>query len=211
MLALDHIIIATPDAKKTAYEFGNNNRVTIVRGGKHEEWGTQNYLAYFSNDCYIEWISVFNKKKAFASENPLVQQVVEALETDSEKTIQCAFRTDNIAAYTENLQELGIHYTGPVDGSRTKSDGELLEWKMLFPLAKTKDLLPFLIEWGTVKNLPENDILINQREIASLSLHIDQVETFSNIYKLKIENGQIKLVNITCTVQADEQLQFTIS
>src|SRR5690625_4867108 len=132
MLAIDHIVIVAKDPAKAAEAFGKKHGLKTLEGGRHTNWGTYNHLAYFSNDCYIEWLGIFDQSLAAQSDNPLVQLLVKAIDGHFEGPIQFALRTNEMDMYLERFLETDIAYTGPIPGSRQKPDGAMLEWRMLF-------------------------------------------------------------------------------
>lgn len=197
MLALDHIILAAIDPKQAANDFAKKHGVTVLEGGKHENWGTYNYLAYFSNDCYLEWLGIFDQNIAAQSDNPLIMQLARALHKDAEGPLQFALRTDEMDDYLDHFDETAIPYTGPIAGNRNRPDGSLLEWRMLFPENK-KARYPFLIEWGKVKNVPRDSTLINEQQIDSLYPVITNSNAFENIFQtdIQLKNVQLKTSDI---------------
>lgn len=207
MLAIDHIVIAAINPEKAANDFGQEHNVTVVEGGQHANWGTYNYLAYFSNDCYIEWIGIFDETTAARSDNPLIRLLFRELAEGHEGPIQLAFRTNHMDDAIKNLQEIDIPFTGPVPGSRKRTDGSLLEWRMLFPDARG-EVLPFLIEWSEVKNTPQNSSLINDKKIRSLSAYINNTDIFASIYQLNLIERSARLEN--AELKLSDELRFSI-
>lgn len=194
MLALDHIVISANNPQQAAKDFGKKHEVTIIEGGKHANWGTYNYLAYFQNGCYIEWIGLFDKKIAVQSDNPLIEQLVKVLDDNIEGPFQYALRTDEMDTYTDHFQMSAIPYIGPIPGSRKRPDGSLLEWRMLFPKSNMEQL-PFLIEWGDIKNTPQGNSLINQQQIYEISSTISDLNQFKTIFQtdLRLKNAKLNL------------------
>lgn len=198
MLAIDHIVIAAKDPAQAAAAFGRQHGAVTVEGGRHTNWGTYNYLAYFHNDCYIEWLGIFDSSLAVQSDNPLVQQLVQALDADFEGTLQFALRTRKMNTYLKHFSVTGVDYTGPIAGSRQKPDGTTLEWRMLFPDLKTVKA-PFLIEWGKEKNVPQEERLMNRQTVSAVTCglaadilkQIYQLDSVDNVVQL--ENGRLEL------------------
>ena len=196
MIALDHIVIASIDPKATAQAFAANMPAQVVQGGKHMSWGTWNWLCHFSNDCYIEWIGIFDEHLARNSDNPLIQRVAKALIIDKkEGIIQFAFRTDQMDSLSQTLEKLGQSVKGPVPGSRSLPDGSKLEWRMLFTEADSARPLPFFIEWG--KKLPASESDLNSKSISSITVpesareHYEQLlGRDSTLTNTKLEYGK---------------------
>ncbi|SFE35080.1 Glyoxalase-like domain-containing protein [Lentibacillus persicus] len=207
MLALDHIVIAANDPEKAADRFGEKHNITVIEGGQHTNWGTYNYLAYFTNDCYIEWIGIFDETTAARSKNPLIHLLFRELAEGNEGPIQVALRTDQMDDYVLNLQERDLPFAGPIPGSRERPDGSLLEWRMLFPEGDRK-VLPFLIEWGEVKNTPQDPKLINNKAINSISIPGAASGKFTSIYQLNTENQIVQLENTA--LKGSDDLNFSI-
>ncbi|GGJ90767.1 hypothetical protein GCM10007063_11740 [Lentibacillus kapialis] len=207
MLAIDHIVIAAKDPEKAANTFGRKHDVTVIKGGRHTNWGTYNYLAYFCNDCYIEWIGIFDETTAARSENPLIHLLFRELAEGNEGPIQLAFRTDQMDKDIKNLQELNIPFTGPIPGSRNRPDGSLLEWQMLFP-ERERGILPFLIEWGKVTNTPQDLNLINNKTISSISVPATDTHAFTSVYQLHVTNQTAQLEN--AELELSTELRFSI-
>ncbi|MFC3039315.1 VOC family protein [Virgibacillus xinjiangensis] len=193
MLALDHIVIAARNPEHAAKDYGNRHGVVTVQGGRHHEWGTSNHLAFFKNECYIEWIGVEDWQTAEKSKNPLIRQVVESLQEEREGIIRLALRTEEMDKYQQHFQESNIPYTGPFPGSRTRPDGSQLEWKMLFP--EGEPVLPFLIEWGQGINSPEDPRQINTESISSITWRDKSLQQWSDIFSLAEENQGVRLSN----------------
>ncbi|APC65608.1 hypothetical protein AAV35_011885 [Salimicrobium jeotgali] len=156
MLAIDHIVITTPDTEKERLSFTSRYGLQGKEGGSHPGWGTHNDLCFFDNRFYIEWLGVNDTQKAGKSENPLIRQM---LQEPTGGTIQIALCTDAMDDFLEMYNRQGIDYEGPFPGSREQEDGSLLEWRMLFP-AHPSVPLPFLIEWKG-DNFPQDSVYIN--------------------------------------------------
>ncbi|WP_197046661.1 VOC family protein [Oceanobacillus salinisoli] len=205
MLALDHIVIATRDPKQAAEDFANEHAVQTIKGGKHENWGTYNYLAYFSNNSYIEWLGIFDEETAKISDNPLIQQLVASFEDNKEGMIQFALRTHFMDDFVDYYNDQRFSYKGPIPGKRIKPDGTLLEWCMLFP--STTSNLPFIIEWGNGKNIPDDKNLINTKKI--ISIHTLGKDVLEKVYQLNFSNNYASLEN--SSLKISDTLTFKIT
>lgn len=212
MLALDHIVIPAQDPEAAARQFADENHVRVIQGGEHPHWGTYNYLAYFQNDTYIEWIGVNNYTVAEKSSNPLIQQVIQALEENDEQPIQYALRTREMDKYIEHLDAIPFAYSEPFSGSRGRPDGSLLTWKMLFPICPTTQPLPFLIEWGDVQNVPPDASYINKQSIALLIDQRENIAPYRTAFHLPdiADSKEIVLENCHIELSKGNYLSFTL-
>ncbi len=109
-------------------------------------WGTWNSLSYFDLS-YVEFLAVEQEELAKQSDNPLIRQLV-GEQSRGEGLGQIALRTQRMDGWAEKLQHAGLKVTGPVPGSRTRDDGTVIRWRMLFLEDPRKGMQPpFLIEW----------------------------------------------------------------
>ncbi|TYR72657.1 VOC family protein [Rossellomorea vietnamensis] len=146
-LAFDHLVhfSSNPEsAKNTMLQHG----IQVIEGGKHENWGTYNTLAYFGLS-YIEWLGIQDRSVSIqVDDNPLIQQLVAELPLGDHPG-RIALRTNNMDQLAADLKEKGLKLHGPVKGSRLTDSGELLQWSMLFIAEEHSTLpLPFFIQWG---------------------------------------------------------------
>lgn len=215
MLSLDHIVFAGKDLQSATKEYGNI-ALKSVKGGEHERWGTENYLAYFSNSCYIEWLGIQDLATAEQSNNPLVQHLVYTLSTQSQGPFQMALRTTRLDDYVTHFEKNGIPFTGPINGQRLKQDGATLHWRMLFPSYDyTKETLPFLIEWGQPEEERFDVSLVNSQAITSVQFGGTDEATFRRIYQLRsrprTRPGRFRLRNATISFKNDAALHVKLA
>ncbi|MFD2043877.1 VOC family protein [Ornithinibacillus salinisoli] len=216
MLALDHIVLTGKNVEESSTKYGRRFAIKAIKGGEHEEWGTYNYLAYFSNDSYIEWLGIQDSQIANNSNNPLIQHLVYALENDVFGPFQFALRTNEMDNYINHFKEKNIPFHGPFLGQRERPDGTILTWRMLFPVYDyTKEMLPFLIEWGpnASPNGPSAKSLSNPQAIMNLHYGGVDKEQFKHIYQLKpkrLIKNQFSLQNSKITFNGEQILKFDL-
>ncbi|UJL47014.1 VOC family protein [Virgibacillus sp. NKC19-16] len=208
MLAIDHIVVAAKDPAQAAHDFGKKYHVTTIEGGKHDNWGTYNYLAYLENECYIEWIGIFDEGIADKSANPLIQQLASAFRINFEGVMQFALRTESMDEYIKHFDAKHIAYTGPIPGSRARPDGSALQWRMLFP--ESNKQLPFLIEWSNGKNMPQNERVLNKQHLHSITFGVEDQELLNHIYQLDVVNNKVELKNGILRIENSENLTFEL-
>ncbi|WP_053071890.1 VOC family protein [Ornithinibacillus contaminans] len=214
MLALDHIVIAGKNAEKDSVSFNKRLAIKAIKGGEHEHWGTYNYLAYFSNESYIEWLGIRDITIAKQSDNPLIQHLVFLHEKNQAGPFQFALRTDQMDDYITHFEENNIPYKGPFLGKRQQPDGTVLKWRMLFPTYDYQTgMLPFLIEWIHPSNGPSPISLTNSQAITNVSYSGVDKDAFSHIYQLKTKksfSNQFSLQNTKIVFNNDEKLGFEL-
>jgi hypothetical protein len=146
LYAFDHLVHLVRDPKK-AMQTARKCGIHAVEGGSHPDWGTANTLCYFDLS-YIEYLGVENPAvDEKAKGNSLVRQALEDL-SHGEGPARIALRTDDLAEAARLLEKQGWKTSGPFPGSRTRPDGTLLRWSLLFPEGPDDELPPpFLIRW----------------------------------------------------------------
>lgn len=149
ILNWDHTMINVTNLDR-AIDFFSQQGIVFRRGGRHENWGTENALAYFGLN-YIELLTVFDQQTADGLKRGEAAAVYDAND-DFKKQIErintLAIRTTDIEATHETLQEKGIN-VGPITtGKRVDQTGQLITWSIFF-IDQTVDGLPFpfFIQW----------------------------------------------------------------
>lgn len=211
MLALDHIVFSGSNAEDASRRYGKRFSIKAIKGGEHKEWGTYNYLAYFSNDTYLEWLGINDLNSAQKSNNPLIKHLVYEMEHNRIGPFQFALRTDQMNKYITHFQAKNIPFHGPFSGQREKPDGEILKWRMLFPdYDHQTEMLPFLIEW---ESRSQTSSLFNPQAITNVYHGKIDKEKFLYIYQLKpkrILKNQMRLLNAKLQFTNNNELTFKL-
>lgn len=214
MLELDHIVIATPDMDDYISNYGNQFSIKAIKGGEHMEWGTYNYLSFFSNNGYLEFLAIDDKEKARKADNPLIQHLVYVNKKKLFGPFQFALRTKHLDKYINHFENNDIPYHGPFPGKREKPDGTVLKWRMLFPDYDYKNgILPFLIEWEDPSIVFSEENLSNAQSITKVKLGGITKEKFTHIYQLKprkLNKNQLALLNSKILFEGDDELSFEL-
>ena len=215
MLELDHIVIATPDMDESISQYGNKFAIKAIKGGEHEAWGTYNYLSFFSNNGYLEFLGIDDLEKAKDAENPLIQHLVYVLERNNYGAFQFALRTKQLDQYVTHFEKNNIAYHGPYDAQREKPDGTILKWRMLFPEYNYENgVLPFLIEWEDPKVVFSEANLANAQNITKIKFGGITKEDFAHIYQLKpkkLNKNLLHLLNSKILFDDDKKLRFDLA
>lgn len=214
MLALDHIVIHSTNTNDIITHSGKKLPIKAVKGGEHKDWGTYNYLSYFSNSSYLELLGVNDREKAEQSSNPLVQHLLYMQQNEQTGPFQFALRTKQLDSYVSHFEKEGIPFKGPISANREKPDGTTLRWRMLFPVYDfTKETLPFLIEWEDQKTAFAETNLANTQGIMRVYYGNLDKPTFSRIYQQKpkkLNKYQMSLSNSSIYFSGDGKISFEL-
>ncbi|MCP1158506.1 MULTISPECIES: VOC family protein [Bacillus] len=154
-LKLDHIVHFIDRHPAEAIDKLNQEGLKGYMGGRHPLWGTYNSVIYF-NSSYIEFLAVEEVEIAASSDNPLIQQLIKGVKR-GERIGQLCFRTEHIGKLQEQMASNGIK-TVIHKGRRTRKDGKLIKWKMLFAEGGGRLPYPFFIEWEQKDKERFNDL-----------------------------------------------------
>lgn len=145
LLGIDHLVIAVRDPDAAASELAATLGLAWTGGGRHEQVGTFNRLA-FVGDSYLELIGVFDRDLVAANPEFRVGAAAAALlDHGHEGVATWAIASDDVAGDVRRLRAAGSTIGLPVPGSRTRPDGEIVRWMMAFPELGPESP-PFLIE-----------------------------------------------------------------
>jgi hypothetical protein len=124
---VDHLVYATPDLELGIGEVEHLLGIRATHGGQHPGRGTRNALIAFGPAVYLE--------------------IIDSLERS--KLVTWAAKTDDI----DRLHRVAAANRIPIgevrSGSRRRSDGALLSWRLTEPTRDMKNgIIPFFIDWG---------------------------------------------------------------
>lgn len=169
---LDHIVHFVSSPEKTMEQLKKEG-LHVVEGGQHEQWGTYNALCYFDS-TYIELIGIYDHEKfRKASRVPFSLHETYVKNYYEDGLTRVALSTTTIEADAKKFQQLGFNVIGPERFSRTRPDGSVVSWQLLYVGSDDLQLdLPFFIQWdqpeqqrvqelkslGTIQNHPAGPI-----------------------------------------------------
>jgi hypothetical protein len=141
---IDHLVIACPDPDAAASVLEAELGIATTGGGRHPGRGTWNRIAWLADGSYLELIGIDEPERAM--DDPIGAAAVRTLEAHDGGLATWALREDDVELAAGALNALGSF--GPAThGSRTREDGEIVEWWTAFPArALAPDATPFLIQ-----------------------------------------------------------------
>ena len=149
--AIDHLVIAVADPDAAAQELEAELGLAATGGGEHPGVGTYNRLV-FLGDAYLELIGIADE--AAATRWPVGAAALRAL-TDGGGFATFALVDDELETTAARLRGSGSAIGPVTPGSRTRPDGEKVEWWTATFAELGPDRPPFLIrhaytgaEWG---------------------------------------------------------------
>ena len=142
LLGIDHLVIACDDPDAAAETLEREVGLQASGGGRHEALGTFNRLVWLG-DTYLELIGVFDR--ALAERSWIGTPTVRALDAGG-GFATWAVATDDIERDVADLNAAGAGLTEPIQGERTRQDGDVVRWRLSVPRELGPERPPFLIE-----------------------------------------------------------------
>jgi Glyoxalase-like domain len=150
---IDHLVIAVPDLDKAAHELEQGIGLAVTGGGRHPGVGTANRIAFLADGSYLELIAIEDADAARAQ--PLGSAVLRTLEESGAGLVTYALLDEHLETTVGELQANGSSIGPARHGTRSRPDGEMVEWWTAQPETIGLDGVPFLIrhantgaEWG---------------------------------------------------------------
>ena len=150
-MILDHILLGVRDLDEGISFIEKKSGVRAIVGGSHPGAGTRNALLSLGTERYLEIIAPDPQQTS--APNALHTGLAEL---NTPKLISWAVHTHDIAAAAASLRKASLVADGPLDGSRKRPDGLLLQWKTLRLKDDRGGTLPFFIQWG--QNTPHPSV-----------------------------------------------------
>ncbi len=151
---IDHIVLTVSDLQNTMNLFQNTYGIQTQHGGQHKEFGTHNALVNLGNGVYLEILAPDPNNEAFAgkrwmgadlSQNPVVSR--------------WALKSSDLENDQSILSKFNKKYGDIIEGSRQKTDGNMLRWKMIKPLpSPLVDIVPFMVDWTDSDSHPTDSL-----------------------------------------------------
>ena len=163
---LDHVIIATPNAARSAARLKAEHGIDAVPGGAHP-WGTANWLARLG-DAYLELLEV--NDPLLAANDPMGAFV---LQRAREHDVLMGWAIE-VADIEKAAERLSLELEA---GERTRPDGSTLAWTMAGRGVACSGALPFLIAWSDPATRPSRSLPAGGPEISSVSVHVGCTES----------------------------------
>ena len=149
---IDHLVYAVPDLAGGIDAMERALGVRPAPGGQHPGWGTANALLALGPGVYLEIIGPDPDQPT-----PLRPRPFGIDRLTRERLAGWAVKASDLDARIRASATRGYHPGRVLPGSRRRTDGTLLSWRLALPedLQLPFDgLIPFLIDWQTSAGHP---------------------------------------------------------
>jgi hypothetical protein len=142
---IDHLVIACADPDAAADALASQLGIAATGGGRHAGRGSWNRIAWLADGSYLELIGIDDPE--LAGQSPVGAAAVSILHEHGGGLATYALAVDDLEATVAGLRAAESTIGPVVRGSRTRDDGEVVEWWTAFPDADLGPAgVPFLIE-----------------------------------------------------------------
>ena len=197
---IDHIVYAVPNLEEAIGDLEKRLGIQPTFGGYHTTKGTKNALVNLGNECYLEILAIDEKNTNIKAPRWMGVDLA-----GPPQITRWSLKSSQLVQDSQIIQ--GYHpEMGVIEGGQRKmTDGRLLTWNMILPLAAPRvELMPFMTDWQRsdihpARELPKTckleGLQFYHPSPESISGYFDQLGLEVNI--LKSEQVEIK-IGITC-------------
>lgn len=210
MYKLDHIVHFVESPEEAMKELQAEG-LHVVPGGKHEQWGTYNALCYF-NEAYIELIGIYDQQKfKEAAAIPYTLHETYARNNGKNGLTRVAISTTTIEEDAERFRKAGYEVTGPERFSRTRPDGSLISWQLLYVGYENRSIdLPFFIQWDE----PEDERIKDMKDRGIIDDHAVGHVKIAEISYIVSNFEMVRMLQQLCrlehTLNVDEEMKVEV-
>jgi len=148
---IDHFVLGVAELESGMRQVADITGVEPILGGRHTQLGTHNAVVALGERQYLEILAP----------DPTQPILVDALTVlrglTSPALVKWAVATGDLDRASDLLRGHGFGFGAVEKGSRTRSDGRVLEWRQVGFLAARSSDVPFIIEWGAGSVHPAED------------------------------------------------------
>ena len=161
---IDHIVYTVPDLEQAMDDLEQRLGIRPVFGGYHSTKGTKNALINLGNESYLEILAIDEQNTKIS----MPRWMGVDLEGPAQIT-RWSLKSEDLQQDSQILQEYHPEMGVIEGGQRSMTDGRLLTWEMILPLAAPRvELMPFMTDWQRseihpTQELPEGCELLGMR------------------------------------------------
>ncbi len=195
---IDHIVYAVHDLEQGMQQIEKLLGIAPIFGGYHTNQGTKNAVLNLGNQCYLEIITIDHENKNISAPRWMGVDFLTSSQITRWSLKSKYLSRDSIVIKNYNNSMGTIH-----GGQRKMSDGNLLTWEMILPLAEPEvEVVPFMTDWQNSEVHPTESL---EEKCQLLELNVfhptpeliqpvfDELDIHLNISKSEIPSIKIKV------------------
>lgn len=209
MYQFDHLVHFVHQPEETMQQLQKQG-LHVVRGGRHEAWGTYNALSYFDLS-YIELFGIEDEGKFLEAANEKYSLPASYKKNRfKDGLLRFAIRTTTIEQDAKNFVQAGLDVLGPQRFTRKREDGSEISWQLLYVgRGDAKIELPFFIQWDEEDSVRRSKLteraVIAQHPLGDLKLEAIHfvVSNFDPVEQLAQLGGTTIMKNVDREANAE--------
>jgi len=144
LMAIDHVVYATPDLQRSVLELERLLGVRASPGGPHNGAGTRNALLALGPGTYLEIVGPDLEQPEPAQPRPFGIDTLKA-----PKFVSWSIRSTQLEVLRADAAKKGVMLGEVMSVERLRPDGVKLQWQMTIPsTGEQTNVIPFYIDWG---------------------------------------------------------------
>lgn len=141
---VDHLVYGTPDLELGIQKIESLLGIQATPGGQHPRWGTRNALIALGPATYLEVIGPDPD-----GPQPKLPRPFGIDDLKAPRLVTWAAKSTNLDQLVSEATRRGIILGEVNSGSRKRTDGLILKWRLTDPGTVVADgIVPFFIDWG---------------------------------------------------------------
>ena len=143
MRHIDHIVYSVPNLEEAMAWFKDLTGIAPSFGGYHTTQGTKNAVVNLGNSCYLELLAIDESNYSITAPRWMGVDYL-----DKAQITRWALKSSNLEKDSQVLKSYQANMGIIQGGQRKMTNGSLLTWEMLMPLASPQvEILPFMTDW----------------------------------------------------------------
>ncbi len=180
---IDHIVYAVVDLDETMAIFEKATGVRPVFGGYHTHQGTKNAIVNLGGAAYLEFLAKDDTNLAVSPPRWMGIDLIQ-----SPQMTRWSLKSTDLAKDSAILKKHDSKLGEIQGGQRRMTNGELLSWEMIMPLAAPEvDIIPFMTDWQKSSVHPTSQLPAQCRLLAMEFSHPEPIHLASTLDQLALD------------------------
>lgn len=180
---IDHIVYTVLDLEEAMDVFEKSTGIRPVFGGYHTHQGTKNAIINLGEAAYLEFLTKDDTNLAISPPRWMGVDLIQNPQMTrwSLKSSDLAKDSAILKKYDDKLGEIQ-------GGQRRMTNGELLSWQMIMPLATPAvNIIPFMTDWQKSTVHPTSQLPAQCRLLAMEFTHPEPQKLTSTLDQLALD------------------------
>lgn len=194
---IDHIVYCVPNLEDALNDLEKKLGVRPSFGGYHTTQGTKNAVLHLGNACYLEILAADKDNTAIT---PPRWMGIDLIQTP--KITRWAIKSIDLQQDSQVLKKYQPDMGRIEGGQRRTSNGGLLTWQMIMPLAVPEvDIIPFMTDWQQSEVHPTGQMAEHCRLLDLTLTHPTPQNLQTTLSQLSLDLNVVKGASASITIK----------